>query len=214
MSANDEAIDLAGIDEVLGGFGYGEDAGKFLAVAKIEFAQPLATVAFTTSDFVEFFFDDGGELVVDDAREVLREQTHDGKRSPARHERLTLFPYISAVHDDLQDVGVRRWPTDAEFFEFFHQRWFGESRWWSSGMTHGGEFGYCNLVAHLEHGQNRFGVVIIFVFVDFFVHRAVSRKRNGGAAGAEFAIGCIGAGAAGLGAETQSQRGAVGVTHL
>ena len=73
MSANNEAVDLAGVNEIFGGFGYGEDARKFLAVAIIKFAQPLATVAFTTGDFVEFFFNDGSELVVDDAGEVLRE---------------------------------------------------------------------------------------------------------------------------------------------
>ncbi len=81
-------------------------------------------------------------------------------------------------------------------------------------MTNCRELGYRNLVAHLERGQNRFGVVITFVFVDFFVDRAVSRKRDGGAAGAELAIGYVVAGTACFGAETQSQRGAAGVTHL
>ena len=214
MSANDKAVDLAGINEIFGGFGYGEDARKFFAVAIIKFAQPFATVAFTTSDFVEFFFDDGSELVVDDAGKVLREQPHNGKRCPARHECLTLLPHVAAVHDDLQDVCVRRWPTDAKLFEFFHQRWFGVSRWWRRGVTNSREFGYRNLVAHLEYGQNRFGVVITFVFVDFFVDRAVSRKRDGGAAGAELAVGCVVAGTACFGAETQSQCGAAGVTHL
>ena len=38
MSTNDEAVDLAGINEVFGGFGYGEDARKFFAVTKIKFA--------------------------------------------------------------------------------------------------------------------------------------------------------------------------------
>jgi len=107
MSANDEAVDLASINEIFGGFGYGEDARKLLAVAKIKLAQPLATVTFTTSDFVEFLFDDGSELVINDAGEVLREQPHNGKCRPARHECLTLFPHVAAVYDDLQNVCVR-----------------------------------------------------------------------------------------------------------
>ena len=127
---------------------------------------------------------------------------------------MALFPYVAAVDDDLQDVGVCRWSTDAELFEFFHQRWFGVSRWWCGGVTNSGEFGYCNLVTHLEHGQNRLGIVITFIFVNFFVDRAVSRKRDGRATGAELAVGNLGAGTAGFGAETQGECGAVGVTHL
>lgn len=79
-------------------------------------------------------------------------------------------------------------------------------------MADCGEFGDRDAITHSECRQHRFGVVFTAVFVEFFVHRAVTRESNRGAARGEFAVSLLSG--VGCGGQAHDQGDAGGVAHL
>ena len=67
----------------------------------------------------------GGEVVVDEPREVLLEQLHDREGEERRHERRALLEDVAAVLDRADDRGVRRRPPDPALLERAHERRLG-----------------------------------------------------------------------------------------
>ncbi len=84
-------------------------------------------VFLATADRIEFVFELRGEVVVDVAGEVAAQEladraTHVGRAEAARVER-----HVLAREQGLDDAGVGRRTTDAEFFERLDQRWLRRS---------------------------------------------------------------------------------------
>ena len=57
-------------------------ARQFLAIAVVKLGQPFVAHAFAFGDFVQLFFNRGGELVVNERGEVILEEAHNGERRP------------------------------------------------------------------------------------------------------------------------------------
>src|SRR5262249_56900859 len=66
-----------------------------LAVPEIEVAQPVLRLALAVGDEVELLLHRGGEVVVDEVREVALHQLGLGERRPRRPERGALLPHVA-----------------------------------------------------------------------------------------------------------------------
>ena len=128
MRAHVESIQPCGIDVLNVVFDEWLQTGEFLAVAVVELAEPGIAYALSLGDFVEFFFDRGRESEVDQSGEVILQEAHDGKRSPRRHECLTLLPHVTAIDDGAEDRGIRRRSTDSFFLQSLDEGRFGVAR--------------------------------------------------------------------------------------
>ena len=93
-----------------------------------EILQHLLPGNLVVGDAVELFFQRGGKIIFDIAREeIFQERDHDAALVLAVQP-LLLEPDIAAVFQHLQDRGVGRGPADAEFFHALDQGGFGEAR--------------------------------------------------------------------------------------
>src|SRR5699024_12792521 len=97
-SADVDAVVGAGVDvdEVL-------DLGAqslALPLAAVEPREPLDAVLLAGGDLVEVGLHRGGEVVVDEPRQVLLEQPDDGERQPGGYEGLATALDVAAVGDD------------------------------------------------------------------------------------------------------------------
>ena len=108
-----------------------------LAVAEVERVEPLLGFALAARDGVERLFHRGGEVVVDEVREVTFEQLHLRERLPRGDERGALLEHVVAGEDRLDHRHVGGRSTDAALFELLHQRRFGEARRRLRGVTGG-----------------------------------------------------------------------------
>ena len=97
------------------------------AVAEVERLQVVDVLLLAAADRVEVVFHLGGELVVDQAGQMLFQQLHDGERDPGRHQRAALLEHVVAGLNRVDDRGVRAGPADAALFERLGERRFAES---------------------------------------------------------------------------------------
>ncbi len=108
-----------------------------LGATEVEVVQPRNGFALTTGDGVEFILHPGGEVIVDEIREVVLEQMDHRDGGESRNQGLTLVPDIAAILDRLDDGGVGRWSADAARLEFLDQSRLGVSRRRLSGVIGG-----------------------------------------------------------------------------
>ena len=111
-----------------------------LTVAEVEAVEPLLGFALAARDGVERLFHRGGEVVVDEVREVTFEQLHLRERLPRGNERGALLEHVVAGEDRLDHRHVGRRATDAALLELLHQRRLGEARRRLRGVTRGTQF--------------------------------------------------------------------------
>ena len=83
------------LEAVLGELGFG---GR---IAEVELVQPRLEVLLALSDLVQLTLHGGRELIVDEVREVVLEQVHDGERPKRRNQRLSLLPHVATSVDGL-----------------------------------------------------------------------------------------------------------------
>ena len=93
-----------------------------------ELGKHRAPVDRAGGNLVELFFEAGGEIVFDVAREETFQEGDDDAAFVFRNEPLLVDADIAAVLQHLQDRGVGRWPADAELFHALDQRGFREAR--------------------------------------------------------------------------------------
>ena len=77
--------------------------GQLFAVAKIKLGEPCVAHAGAACNFVQFFFNNCGELEIDECGEVIFQQAHHGEGSPGWNERLAFLPHVATVDDGAQD---------------------------------------------------------------------------------------------------------------
>ena len=119
-------------------------------------------------DAVEVFFQLGGEVVFDVAREILlQERDHDAALVLAVQP-LLVEPHIAAIAQDLQDRCVGRRTADAEFFHALDQRGFREARRRLGEMLGDGERLTLQRLA-VAHGGQAVAVFIVRIVVAAFL---------------------------------------------
>ena len=92
---------------------------------KIKVVQPGNRVDLATRDRIETILHTCRKAEVDQIRQVLLEQVDYGKGSKGRHQRRAFVADVASVLNGLNDRRIRRWPTDAAFFEFADQAGLG-----------------------------------------------------------------------------------------
>src|SRR4029077_2720086 len=135
-----------------------------------EILQHLFPGNLVVRDAVELFFEAGGEIVFDVAREeIFKERNHDAAFVLAM-QALLFKPDIAAVLQHLQNGSVGRRPADTELFHSFDERGFREARWRFGKMLGNGEFPALEGFA-LAHGGKPAAVLVLFVVMTFLVKR-------------------------------------------
>ena len=100
-----------------------------LAVAaEVEVAQPVDALLVAGGDPVEVVLHLGGEVVVDEPREVLLEQAGDREGEEGRNERGAALEDVAAVEDRAEDRRVGRRPADPALLERLHEGRLGVPR--------------------------------------------------------------------------------------
>src|SRR6266516_6277330 len=133
--------------------------------AEVEAAQPDDALLLAGCDPVEVVFHPRGEVVVDEAAEVLLEQADDRERDKRRDERRSLLEHVAALEDRAQDRGVRRRPADAELLERLDERRLREPRRRARRVAERLELLERERVALGELGQTPLDAVSIAVLV-------------------------------------------------
>ena len=89
-------------------------------------AKVLQGIEFPAADGVEFVFHLGGELIVDQVRQMRFEQLRNGEGRPGRHQHVAAFPLedVVAGEDRIDDRGVGAGPADAHFLQGPRERGF------------------------------------------------------------------------------------------
>ncbi len=93
--------------------------------AVVELRQLGVAVLVAAGDLVEDVLHLRGELVGDEAGEVLLQQPDHRERQPGRHQRGALLVDVAAVEDRADDRGVRRRSADLALLELLDQRRLG-----------------------------------------------------------------------------------------
>ena len=79
-------------------------------------------------DLVELFFKTGGKRDVEDVFKTFHQQHAYALAQHCRGEAALILFHVLAFNDGRNNRGVRGRPTDALFFQIFHQRRFGIAR--------------------------------------------------------------------------------------
>ena len=133
-----------------------------------EILQHLLPGNLVVGDAIELFFQGGGEIIFDIAREeVFQERDHDAALVLAMQALLVELD-VAAVLQHLQDRGIGRGPADAELFHALDQRGFGEARRRFGEMLGDGEILALQRFA-LAHGGEAAAVLVVAVVVAAFL---------------------------------------------
>jgi len=146
----------------------------------VEHLQPLGVAA---RDFVQFVFQGGGELVVDQPREVLDEQAGDRERQPGRHQRGALLVDVVAGGDGADDRCIGRRAPDFELFELGDQRRLGVAGRGLSLMALGRDLGQVEMLVGGQLGQ--LGLFTLLVVGDVGIGLEETREGNRASRGRE-----------------------------
>ena len=92
-----------------------------IAVAPVELVEHVQALHVPLGDLVEITLHRGGELVVDQLREVLLQQARHREGQPGRNQGRALLEHIVTGGDRAQDRGIGRRTTDLELLELRHQ---------------------------------------------------------------------------------------------
>ena len=87
--ADEHAADVAGLDLV--GLARDQVLQPLLILAKIEVREVLEGIELAAADGVELVFHLGGELVVDQVRQMRFEQLRNGEGRPGRHQHVAAL---------------------------------------------------------------------------------------------------------------------------
>ena len=98
----------------------------FSILAEIEVAKVLHGIELAATDGVELVFHLGGELIVDQVRQMGFEQLRNGEGRPGRHQHVAAIPleHVVAGEDRIDDRGVSAGPADAHFLQGPRERGF------------------------------------------------------------------------------------------
>ena len=212
MYADLERIQRCGVDVVDVVVNEWFESGQFLAVAKVELAEPRVAGALAVGDLVEFLLDGGGELVVDEGREVVLQEAHDGEGRPGGNEGLAFLPHVPAVDDGAEDRGVGGGATDAFFLELLHERRFGVASRRGGAVGDRLERFDRHGIADLQLGKERFFFFFGGIVVGLLVGLAVAGESDRRSTRRKFTVGW--GRARGDGTHLQGQGGAGRVGHL
>ena len=210
--AERDRADLARVDVVLHRADAVLQAGR--AVAEVEVLEVVGALGLAVADVVEVALHLGGERVVDEPAEVLREQVDDGERGEGRHQRRALLPDVLAAHDRLDDRRVGGRAADAARLELLDQAGLGDATRRLRGVARRRELVGSGVPALLQARQHALGVGLGVLGVGFVevldVGQPVAGEVDGLAGGAEARLAVL------LGLHGQRHRGALalGVLHL
>ena len=151
-----------------------------------EILQHLLPGNLVVGDAIELFFERGGEIIFDVAREeILQERDHDAALVLAMQALLFELD-VAAILQHLQDRGIGRGTADAELFHALDQRGFGETRRRFGEMLGDGEVLALQRFA-LAHGGEAATVLIVAVVVAaFLIEREEAVEFYHLAGGAQF----------------------------
>ncbi len=130
-----------------------------VAEPEIELAEFADPVGATACDLVEHGFHACGELIGDQAREVLFKQANHAEGQPGRHQGRAFLVDVAAVENGADDGGVRRRTTDLALFEFLDQRGFGVASRGLGFVALSVEHGRRHSIAFDDVGQRDLGVI-------------------------------------------------------
>ncbi len=142
-----------------------------------EVAEHLKALRIAAGDLVESVLEFGGELVVDQPREVLDEQPGDREGQPSGDQRGALLVDIVACRDGANDGRVGRRTPDLELFELGDQRRLGEPGRRLGLMTLGG--GSRQIQALLGSQLRQLGVFALLVVGHVGVRLQEAREGDG-----------------------------------
>src|SRR5690606_9282689 len=99
--------------------------------------NPLLLAA---ADRIEFILEFGGEVVVDILGEVPGQELGHGATDVGGAKTAAVQKHVVTVEQGLDDAGVSRWATDAEFFQRLDQAGLGIAWWWFGEVLPGDDF--------------------------------------------------------------------------
>ena len=109
-----DGVDFSGVDafkvdadELLQATGPRDRMRDTVLATEIEVVQPVGAVLVTGGDLVEFILHSGGEVVIDQAAEVLLKQAGHRKSHPRGDQCAALLVDVTPVLDGLDDRGIR-----------------------------------------------------------------------------------------------------------
>ena len=132
--------------------------GLGLEIAPEGFEHRLPAGA-AARDVVEFLLHAGGEFIGDVAGEEAFEERREQAPGFLGEEAVLFDADVGAVLEHLQGGGVGRGAADAEFFEAFHQRRFGEARRGLGEVLRGVDLFLGRHVARLHVGEQALVIV-------------------------------------------------------
>src|SRR5262249_9946388 len=94
----------------------------------VELRERLPPVELPLLDLVELLFHAGRVARLEEVVEALAEEVDDEAPEHRREEAAVLLPYVLAVLDLAEDLGVRGRPSDAVLLEELHERGLVEPR--------------------------------------------------------------------------------------
>ena len=100
----------------------------------VEIRQPLGGAI---GDFIEGSLHPRREAGIHQIREVLLQQSGDGKGRETRRKGVVLQRGVTAIADGADDRGVGGGPTDAFFLQHLHQGGFAKASWWLGLVAEG-----------------------------------------------------------------------------
>ena len=142
-----------------------------------EIAQHLFPVDLIVGDEIELFFETGGEIEFDIAREEAFEKGDDEPPLVFRHKTFLVEAHIIAIAQHGERRRVGRGPADAQLLHAFDERRFGEARRRLGEMLRGVDLiprqGFA-----LIHRRQTAAVLIILIVTAFLINFQEARKAH------------------------------------
>ena len=138
----------------------------------VEVAERVRPGFFAFFDLVQFFFQPGGVLDIENVAEIFHQQIGHHQADFRRRKFSAQLLHVLPLLDGAENGGVRGRASDAAFFQFFHQRSFVIARRWFGEVLLRFQLFQSKLLPGFKRRQLvlEFFVFFVLAFFGFFVH--------------------------------------------